>query len=232
MDPLRILAIDTALGLCSACVFDTVSDTAISSESIPMDRGHAEALMPLIERVMDRVEGGFSSLDRVAASIGPGSFTGLRVGLSAGRAIAMATDIPVVGVNTLSAFAAPYLDQSSDAWIVSVIDARHSHVYLQLMGSDGKLALPPQIISIVDAVVAIGGKPVRVVGSAATLFGAALREAGQSPAIELDRAGPDIDWIARLGAIADPQFAPPSPLYLRPPDALPQTNGRIARALF
>jgi len=197
-----------------------------------MDRGHAEALMPLIERVINRVEGGFATLDRVAASIGPGSFTGLRVGLAAGRAIGMATDIPVVGVNTLSAFAAPLLGQSSDKWIASVIDARHSHVYLQLMGSDGKLALPPQIISIDDAIVAIGSKPFRIVGSAATLLGTALSEAGQSPEVEPDRAGADIDWIARLGAIANPEFAPPSPLYLRPPDALPQTNGRIARAVF
>jgi len=197
-----------------------------------MDRGHAEALMPLIERVINRVEGGFATLDRVAASIGPGSFTGLRVGLAAGRAIGMATDIPVVGVNTLSAFAAPLLGQSSDKWIASVIDARHSHVYLQLMGSDGKLALPPQIISIDDAIVAIGSKPFRIVGSAATLLGTALSEAGQSPEVAPDRAGADIDWIARLGAIANPEFAPPSPLYLRPPDALPQTNGRIARALF
>jgi tRNA threonylcarbamoyladenosine biosynthesis protein TsaB len=144
----------------------------------------------------------------------------------------MATDIPVVGVNTLSAFAAPLLGQSSDKWIASVIDARHSHVYLQLMGSDGKLALPPQIISIDDAIVAIGSKPFRIVGSAATLLGTALSEAGQSPEVAPDRAGADIDWIARLGAIANPEFAPPSPLYLRPPDALPQTNGRIARALF
>jgi len=197
-----------------------------------MDRGHAEALMPLIERVINRVEGGFATLDRVAASIGPGSFTGLRVGLAAGRAIGMATDIPVVGVNTLSAFAAPLLGQSSDKWIASVIDARHSHVYLQLMGSDGKLALPPQIISIDDAIVAIGSKPFRIVGSAATLLGTALSEAGQSLEVEPDRAGADIDWIARLGAIANPEFAPPSPLYLRPPDALPQTNGRIARAVF
>lgn len=229
---MRILAIDTALGLCSACVFDTDTDTAISAESIPMDRGHAEALMPLIERVIKRVEGGFASLYRVAASIGPGSFTGLRVGLAAGRAIGMATEIPVVGVNTLSAFAAPFLGQSNNTWIASVIDARHSHVYLQLMDPEGKRALPPQIISIADAVVAIGTQPVRIVGSAATLLGDALREAGQSPNIEPDRAGPDIDWIARLGAIADPKNAPPSPLYLRAPDALPQTNGLIARALM
>ena len=228
MDPLRILAIDTALGLCSACVFDQDSATAISSESIPMDRGHAEALMPLIERVIHRIEGGFASLDRVAASVGPGSFTGLRVGLAAGRAIGMAAEIPVVGVNTLSAFAAPLLGQPGDTMIVSVIDARHSHVYLQLMSSEGKLVIAPQIISMTDAVAAIGHQPVRIVGSAASLLAAALQEQGRSSHAEADLAGADIDWIARLGAIAHPEFSPPSPLYLRPPDATPQTNGRIA----
>ena len=225
---MRILAIDTALALCSASVFDTDTDTAISSESVRMDRGHAEALMPLIERVMQRVEGGFPTLHRIAASIGPGSFTGLRVGLAAGRAIGVAADIPVVGVNTLSAFAGPFVGQSNDASIVSVIDARHSHVYLQMVGAEGKLVLAPQIISIADAVSAIGSQPVKIVGSGASLLAEALREQGQSPHAEADLAGADIDWIARLGAIADPQFSPPSPLYLRPPDATPQTNGRIA----
>ena len=82
---MRLLAIDTALGLCSACVFDTETNTALASESIEMSRGHAEALMPLIERVVSQIDGEFTSLDRVAVSVGPGSFTGLRVALAAGR---------------------------------------------------------------------------------------------------------------------------------------------------
>ena len=195
-----------------------------------MDRGHAEALMPLIERVINRVDGRFATLDRVAASVGPGSFTGLRVGLAAGRAIALATEIPAVGVNTLSAFAGPFLEASNPSILVSVIDARHSHVYLQMIGSEGKFALPPQIISIADAVLAIGSQTVRIIGSAASLLADALHREGKSAQVEPDLLGPSIEWIARLGASANPEFSPPSPLYLRPPDATPQTNGRIARA--
>jgi len=224
----RILAIDTALGLCSAGVFEGETHAMLSVESVDMVRGHAEALMPLIERVMDRVEDGFASLDRIAVSVGPGSFTGLRVGLAAGRAIGFAAEKPVIGINTLSAFAGPSLGKSRHEAVVSVIDARHSHVYLQMIGPDGRLLLAPQIIAMTDAVAAIGSMPVRVVGSAASLLASALSEAGGSCEAEPDLAGPDIAWIARLGSVGDPQRSPPSPLYLRPPDATPQTNGRIA----
>ena len=84
---MRVLAIDTALEACSAAVLDTEQDGVVASESIPMVRGHAEALMPLIARVMSEARLEFLELDRVAVTIGPGSFTGLRVGVSAaGRA--------------------------------------------------------------------------------------------------------------------------------------------------
>jgi tRNA threonylcarbamoyl adenosine modification protein YeaZ len=226
---MRILAVDTALGLCSASVYDAASGAVLSVESQLMERGHAEALMPLIERVMAKVEGGFASLDRVAASIGPGSFTGLRVGLSAARAIAVALDIPVVGIDTLSAFAAPCLDEGESRLIASVIDARHNHVYFKLTRPDGTALVEPAILPIGQAAASFGSQPVRLVGSAPALLAEQDRTNAQwivDPAIQ----GPDPVWIARLGAAADPARALPSPLYLRPPDALPQTNGRIALA--
>src|SRR5712671_5273176 len=102
-----ILAIDTALDACAAGVLDTDSGRMIAQESLAMKRGHAEALMPLIARVMKQAGIAFTSLDRVAATTGPGSFTGLRVGLSAARGIALAADKPVVGLTTLTAYAAP-----------------------------------------------------------------------------------------------------------------------------
>src|SRR3989442_5484263 len=85
---MRVLAIDTALEACSAAVFDT-SSGVLASETRGMARGHAEQLMPLIARVMN--EGGFefADLDRIAVTTGPGSFTGLRVGISAARGIAL-----------------------------------------------------------------------------------------------------------------------------------------------
>ena len=85
---MRVLAIDTALEACSAAVFDT-SSGVLASETRGMARGHAEHLMPLIARVMN--EGGFefADLDRIAVTTAPGSFTGLRVGISAARGIAL-----------------------------------------------------------------------------------------------------------------------------------------------
>ncbi|MGL4976053.1 MAG: tRNA (adenosine(37)-N6)-threonylcarbamoyltransferase complex dimerization subunit type 1 TsaB, partial [Bosea sp. (in: a-proteobacteria)] len=100
---MRILAIDTALGACSVCVMEQGNLKPLVREQDEMARGHAEALMPMLERVMAKVEGGCSSLDRVAVPVGPGSYTGLRVGLSAARAIGLAAKIPVIGVSTLAA---------------------------------------------------------------------------------------------------------------------------------
>ena len=78
---MRILAIDTALERCAACIMADDSPEPLAEETMDLARGHAEALLPLVERVIARVEGGFESLDRVAVTVGPGSYTGLRVGL-------------------------------------------------------------------------------------------------------------------------------------------------------
>src|SRR5882672_12886814 len=104
-----ILAIDTALEACAAAVLDTDANKLIARESQAMKRGHAEALMPLIARVMKEAGLPFAALDRIAVTTGPGSFTGLRVGLSAARGIALAAAKPAVGVTTLAAYAAPYI---------------------------------------------------------------------------------------------------------------------------
>ena len=93
---MRILAIDTALEACSAAVLDTELGAVVARESMAMARGHAEALMPLIARVME--EGGldFTQIDRIAVTTGPGSFTGMRVGIAAARGLALATGILIV----------------------------------------------------------------------------------------------------------------------------------------
>lgn len=225
---MRILAVDTALGLCSAIVIDTITDQVISRESLPMDRGHAEALMPLIDRVMTEVPGGFSSLGRIATTVGPGSFTGLRVGLSAARAMALATSLPLVGITTLSAYAAPFLDGGGERSVASVIDARHQHVYLQISAADGRILVPPCIIAHAEAEALILSENARVVGSAPSLFADLAQNSRSSVVCEVDQPGPDSAWVARLAAFANPDEALPVPLYLRPPDAVPQQNGRIA----
>src|SRR5476649_2367675 len=124
-----ILAIDTALDACAAAVLDTESGRLIAQESLALKRGHAEALMPLIAHVIKASGIGFSGLDRIAVTTGPGSFTGLRVGLSAARGIALAAEKPVVGLTTLAAFAAPLVAEDQESPIISVIDARHDQVF-------------------------------------------------------------------------------------------------------
>src|SRR5271167_1177314 len=129
---MRVLAIDTALAACSAAVLDTEHGGIVAIESLPMTRGHAEALMPLVARVMDQAGLAFADLDRVAVTTGPGSFTGLRVGIAAARGIALAADKPAVGLSTLTAYAAPHMAADERFQVVAAIDARHTHVYLQV----------------------------------------------------------------------------------------------------
>src|SRR4051812_20665710 len=118
---MRVLAIDTALEVCAAAVLDTEHGKVVS-ESVPMLRGHAEALIPLIDRVMKQSGVPFAALDRIAVTTGPGSFTGLRVGISAARGIALAANKPAIGLTTLAAYAAPYIAHDDKTAVAVAID--------------------------------------------------------------------------------------------------------------
>src|SRR3954468_24131251 len=167
---MRVLAIDTALDACSAAVLDTDRGAIVASESLPMSRGHAEAIMPLIARVMDAAQTEFSELDRIAVTTGPGSFTGLRVGIAAARGIALAAGRPAIGLTTLSGFAAPHIAADDTKAVVAAIDARHDHVYLQVFGPGGRTLVPPRIAPLREAVRAAMSGTVRIVGNAADLM--------------------------------------------------------------
>ena len=164
---MRVLAIDTALEACSAAVLDTNSGIA-ASETLAMTRGHAEAVTPLIARVMSAAAIEFVDLDRIAVTTGPGSFTGLRVGISAARGIALAAGKPAVGLSTLAGFAAPLIADDDSMQVVAAIDARHEQVYLQVFGSGGRTVVAPRVASVRDAARAAMTGPARIVGSAAS----------------------------------------------------------------
>jgi len=224
---MRVLAIDTALAACSAAVLDRGG--ILASETLPMARGHAEAVMPLIARVMDLAGVEFAELDRIAVSTGPGSFTGLRVGISAARGIALAAGKPAVGLSTLAGFAAPLIAEDDSSHVVAAIDARHDNVYLQVFGTGGRTLVAPRVATLRDAVRAAMTGPARIVGSAADHVAAAWPKGTDQPLHVAQRDAPDIGWIARLGAAAVDGHGPPKPLYLRAPDAQPQDAARLPR---
>lgn len=223
-----ILAIDTALDACAAAVLDTETAELRARESLPMKRGHAEALMPLIARVMQSADLAFSSLDRIAVTVGPGSFTGLRVGISAARGLALAAGKPAVGLTTLSAYAAAVVGQSKLAPVISAIDARHDHVYFQIVAGDGSQLVRPGIVPIDEAVAASQFGAPHLVGNAANILaGRWPKDAAQPVAVDAQPA-PDIGWVAWLGAAADPETNPARPFYLKAPDAKPAARPPLA----
>src|ERR1700744_129017 len=216
-----ILAIDTALDACAAAVLDTGANKLIAVESQTMKRGHAEALMPLIARVMKEAARPFAALDRIAVTTGPGSFTGLRVGLSAARGIALAAHKPAVGVTTLSAFAAPLVSEGGEARVISAIDARHDQVYFQVVSGNGSSLIRPKVAPISEALAASRFGAPHLVGNAARILADHWPSDAPAPVQVEALPAPDITWVAWLGAAVEPSTAPPKPYYLRAPDAKP-----------
>jgi len=214
-----ILAIDTALDACSAGVLDTDAARLIALESQPMKRGHAEALMPLIARVIKQAGIAFASFDRIAVTTGPGSFTGLRVGLSAARGIALAANKTAVGLTTLAAYAAPVVSENAEQPVISAIDARHDQVYFQVVSGDGSSLIRPRVAPIEEALRASRFGAPHLVGNAAGIL-ADRWPTDALPPFRVDaQPAPDIAWVAWLGAAVNPDTAPARPYYLRAPDA-------------
>lgn len=227
--PPRNLAIDTALGACSVCVSEAGGGPPLAVESVDMTKGHAEALMPMIERVVTASAGGFAALGRVTVSIGPGSFTGLRIGIAAARAIGLAANVPVVGVSTLAAYAAPLVKADDSSIIAVAIDARNGQIYFQAFAPGGRTLVGARATGLREAARSIGAGPVRLAGSGATALAAEAYSLGLKAHIVDLAPAPDIAWIARLGFAADPAAAPARPLYLKAASVTPQEGGRIAR---
>lgn len=225
-----VLAIDTALGACAAAVYDATLAQSIAVQSFVMSRGHAEVLMPLVERVMYDAGVRFDDLDRIVTTVGPGSFTGLRVGISAARGLALASGKHAVGVSTLDALCAPHASENETVPVVAAIDARHGNFYLQMNGAGGRLLVAPRIASFEEALRAVAIGLVRIVGSGANLLASRWPSPEVPAPLLVDpRPAPDIVWVARLGAKADPGKGSPRPLYLRAPDAKVQDGQRLPR---
>ena len=216
---MRLLVIDTALGACTAAVFEDERAVAVRFE--PMVKGHQERLGGLVRDVMAEAGGGFESLDRIGVTVGPGSFTGLRIGLAFAQGLGAALDRPVVGISTLDALAASL--GSPDGPVAALIDARRGQVYARLF-ADGAPLGDAEALALEQAAERIAslGPAVALVGNGAAVLSAAFPDLKISQSDE--RAAPAPEALARLAAAADPATHPPRPLYLRAPDATPPSR--------
>lgn len=212
---MRVLVIDTALGACTAAVFDDATEMVARSEI--MARGHQERLGGIVQAVL-HAAGGPQTLDRIGVTVGPGSFTGLRVGLAFAQGLGLALDRPVIGLGTLEGLARSI---NAPGLTAAVIDARREQVYLQLF-RDAVALTEPEALSVEAASARIAAA--RAYGEALTLAGsgAALLAQAWPDARVLPLEAPTPAALAALTVAADADGAA-RPLYLRPPDAKPPT---------
>lgn len=221
---MKILALDTALNACSAAVLD--QETILAEHREIRSRGHAETLLPLIKDLMRRSGTTFKDLDALAVSVGPGTFTGLRIGLAAARGIALAAHLPCIGITTLEALAASVPENTEEEIITVAIDARRKEVYLQSFMKSHSGFIPAPLneaaaVPVDQAANHLPKEPFVLIGSGTIL----LQEAGTLktlPCQTLDLE-PDPDAIV-IGRLALEKPMPkighsPAPLYLRAPDA-------------
>ena len=205
-----VLAIDTALDACSAAAVQ--DEVVLAAASEPMQRGHQERLAPMVAEVMTAAGVAFGRLDRIGVTTGPGSFTGLRVGLAFAKGLALALEIDCVGIGSLEALAA---DAPAPGHVAAVVDARRGQVYLQLFEGGAALG-PPEALTLDEAAARLAriARPLTLVGSGAPLL--ADRTPGATVA---HSAAPDPVRLARLAARAAGGPGSPAPIYLRAPDA-------------
>lgn len=205
-----ILSIDTCLGASSVAVLDGERVLALRSE--PMTRGHQERIGILTREVAVEAGVAFTDLSRIGVTVGPGSFTGLRVGLAFAKGLATALSIPCVGVNTLESLAF-----GTKGFAAAVIDARMSQVYIQVF-ADGVSLMAPDALGLGEAAARLAelysGGPATLVGSGAPLLADAL-----PGATVLTPASADPVAVARLAAAKPAPSHSPRPLYLRAPYA-------------
>lgn len=230
---MRILALDTALGACSVALAE---DGKIRARRYrDLTRGHAEVLMGLVDEVEE--EAGFRSLDcdRLGVTVGPGTFTGLRVGLAAARGLALATGLPLVGITTLQAIAANTASETApeEGRVLALLDAKRGEVYTQHFEAHPYLApvTQPQVLTLEAAEImvreAMEAHRTSLIGTGATLIAERIG-ASALAAVSGASSQPDAAEVARLAArVDDPASAPPEPLYLRAPDAKPPSRNPL-----
>jgi tRNA threonylcarbamoyladenosine biosynthesis protein TsaB len=222
---MKLLAIDCAANLCAACVYDVAAGKELGRSVLDLGKGHAEQLMAVIDAALKAGGTDYAGLGAVVVSVGPGSFTGLRVGVSTARGLALALKIPAIGVTTLDALAAEARAAFPGRPVLAALDAGREEIHAAFYDADTILRYGPAVITLAQAVVMAADSSPVLAGTAALQIAAS---AARTFDIGPTSATADIAVYARL-ASAKGEGEKPKPLYLRGADAKPQAGFILSR---
>jgi tRNA threonylcarbamoyl adenosine modification protein YeaZ len=233
---MNVLAFDTCLGAISAAVSWRGPEGELRREAYELrSAGHAERLLPMVAEIMDGAGLAFSQLDRIAVTRGPGSFTGVRVGIAAARGLALATGKPVVAATSLAVMAhraEAMLAETGESLgcrrLMVAVDARRGALFVQSFSAGAVETAAAQLATPVEAARSLGGEGTVVVGSGAMAVAAAAAEAGVAVDARLPDLQPHAGNLAALAGRLAP-MVPVRPLYLRLPDVRPQATTVLTR---
>jgi len=208
---MKVLAFDCSGASCSAAV--VIDDRPVAQRFVSMERGHAETLLPMIETVLREAALTPAALDLLAVTVGPGSFTGLRIGLAAARGLALARKLPAIGV---ASFDAVTVDDPREQPLFIALESKRAELFLQRR--DRAESRLPALVPAKEWAAILPPGPCALAGDGAPRLAAAL---GRSDVVVLPGHGrPDPVVLARLGAARwqAGDRTPLAPLYLRAPD--------------
>ena len=229
---MKILALDTSMGACSAAILRAEAGAIrLHARQEAMARGHAEALMPMVAGLLAEAAIAASDLDLIAATEGPGSFTGVRIAIAAARGLALATGAKLYGTDSLSvmARAARESDLPPDAPFAVAVDARRGMLYLGLYDDAGRRRHGPLLVAPDEAAGLLPADVGIAAGSGASLLAEASALRGRSIEVALPELLPSAAALAAIALGAGETHQTLRPLYLRPPDARPQAAGIVRR---
>jgi tRNA threonylcarbamoyl adenosine modification protein YeaZ len=231
---MNVLAMDTSLGAISVSVRCGPPSALRRADACEvLSSGHAERLVPMVADVMAEAGLEFPHLQRVAVTLGPGTFTGVRTAIATARAFRLATACDVVGMTTLALMASGAFASGvppAGRLLMIALDARRGGLYAQTFAGDAEAPLgPPVELTADEAVASLAGRPAAVVGSGVPLVIDAARRLGADVVSGMSADYPSAAHLADLA----PGLAPLRdivPLYVRPPDAKPQIGKSLARS--
>ena len=236
---MAILAIDTTMGACSAALGHIGDDgePRIVGLVEPLARGHAERIVPMIGELMDTAGADFSDVRRLAVTLGPGTFTGVRSGLAVAKGLALATGVSLQGTSSTHVMARELRDRlsedrphQSEPWhLMIACDARRGEIYCQRFDANAVPLDAPKVCAVEDALRGIGDERLIIAGSAAGAVLNAARAIGIDAVNAPQPTAPDARWLAQLALEDALPEGPPTPIYLRRPDAKSQVGASVPR---